>query len=276
MRKAITRTASHIEPGGAAHDNTVAHDGDVERYIEGIYTTRFFKESSVTSEDEFKKAWENGTLALSGHINSYEEAQIDFSITRWKADFGVSRADATKVLAKFSEDKADKLLQDGGELYEKTDYDTAKLAEYELGQAGFTVALSVAGYETIKKHPWMWGTKRVNEDIGGKPRVKSLVFGLDETQHHQEITLDVGDIKRLSAYEPKHSTFFGIYYTITGLHALHVFGGILIMLYNMLPVGLALWHKDREQYTNRIETFGLFWHFVDLVWIFLFPILYIL
>ena len=276
FEKGYHESAAHIEPGAAVHDNTDAHGGDVEKYIEGIYTTRFFKESSVTSEDEFKKAWENGTLALSGHINSYEEAQIDFSITRWKADFGVSRADATKVLAKFSEDKADKLLQDGGELYEKTDYDTAKLAEYELGQAGFTVALSVAGYETIKKHPWMWGTKRVNEDIGGKPRVKSLVFGLDETQHHQEITLDVGDIKRLSAYEPKHSTFFGIYYTITGLHALHVFGGILIMLYNMLPVGLALWHKDREQYTNRIETFGLFWHFVDLVWIFLFPILYIL
>ena len=149
FEKGYHESALHIEPGGAAHDNTDAHGGDVEKYIEDIYTTRFFKESSDTSETEFKKAWENGTLALSGHINSYEEAQIDFSITRWKADFGVSRADATKVLAKFSEDKADKLLQDGGELYEKTDYDTAKLAEYELCQAGFTVALSVAGYETI-------------------------------------------------------------------------------------------------------------------------------
>jgi len=160
-------------------------------------------------------------------------------------------------------------------LPEKTDYDTAKRAEYALGQAGFTVALSVAGYEKVEAHPWMWRTKRVTEDIGGKPRVKSIDFGLDHS-HHQVITLDVGDIKRLSAYEPKHSTFFGIYYTITGLHAAHVFGGILIMLYNMLPIGLGLWHRDREQFTNRIETFGLFWHFVDLVWIFLFPILYIL
>ena len=48
------------------------------------------------------------------------------------------------------------------------------------------------------------------------------------------------------------------------------------MLYNLLPIGLKTWHRDREQYANRIECFGLFWHFVDLVWIFLFPVLYIL
>ena len=55
-----------------------------------------------------------------------------------------------------------------------------------------------------------------------------------------------------------------------------MFGGIIVMLYNLLPIGIATWHRDREQFANRIESFGLFWHFVDLVWIFLFPILYIL
>ena len=254
------------------------YGGDVEKLVEHFYTKRFFKESSEGprgSKDEFKKAWDAGTLALSGHINAYEEAQIDVHITGWKADAGVSEADADKALAKQGAKDAAGLRLNDGSLLEKTDYDTAKRAEYALGQAGFTVALSVADYKTVKAHPWMWRTKRVTEDIGGKPRVSSIVFGLDDS-HHQEITLDVGDIKRLSAYEPKHSTFFGIYYTITGLHAAHVFGGILIMLYNMLPIGLGLWHRDREQFINRIETFGLFWHFVDLVWIFLFPILYIL
>ena len=252
----------------------VALHGDVEEYAEKIYTTRFFKEQSEASHAAFDDAWRNGTLALSGHINSYKEAQIDVRITGWKADAGVSEADAEKALAKQGAEDAAGLRLNGGLLLSKTGYDIAKRAEYALGQAGFTVALSVADYDTVEAHPWMWRTKRVTEDIGGKPRVSSIVFGLDHS--HQEITLDVGDIKRLSAYEPKHSTFFGIYYTITGLHAAHVFGGILIMLYNMLPIGLGLWHRDREQFTNRIETFGLFWHFVDLVWIFLFPILYIL
>jgi len=261
-----------------ASDGEHAHGGDVEKYVEKIYTTRFFKEESKDSQLAFDDAWRNGTLALSGKINAYEEAQINVHITGWKADSGVSEADADKALAKQGAEGAEGaagLRLNGGLLWEKTDYDTAKRAEYALGQAGFTVALSVPDYNTVEAHPWMWRTKRVTEDIGGKPRVRSIVFGLDHSPHH-EITLDVGDIKRLSAYEPKHSTFFGIYYTITGLHAAHVFGGILIMLYNMLPIGLGLWHRDREQFTNRIESFGLFWHFVDLVWIFLFPILYIL
>jgi len=276
MEKGYHETASHGEDGDDAHGHGDAHGGDVEEHIEGIYTTRFFKERSKDSHDAFDVAWHNGTLALSGHINAYEEAQIDVRITGWKADAGVSEADADKALAKQGAEDAAGLRLNGGLLSEKTDYDSAKRAEYALGQAGFTVALSVAGYERVEAHPWMWRTKRVTEDIGGKPRVRSIVFGLDDSHYKGIITLDVGDIKRLSAYEPKHSTFFGIYYTITGLHAAHVFAGILIMLYNMLPIGLAMWHKDREQFTNRIETFGLFWHFVDLVWIFLFPILYIL
>ncbi len=40
--------------------------------------------------------------------------------------------------------------------------------------------------------------------------------------------------------------------------------------------GSKLWKTDPEQFTNRVENAGLFWHFVDLVWIFLFPILYLL
>ncbi len=274
FQKGYHETASHGEDGDDAHGHGDAHGGDVEEHIEGIYTTRFFKERSKASHAAFDDAWHNGTLALSGHINAYEEAKIDVNI-RWKADAGVLETNADEALAKYFKGDAAKLRRDGGLLLSGTDYDSAKRAEYALGQAGFTVALSVAGYVRVEAHPWMWRTKRVTEDIGGKPRVKSLDFGLDHS-HHQEIKLDVGDIKRLSAYEPKHSTFFGIYYTITGLHAAHVFAGILIMLYNMLPIGLGLWHRDREQFTNRIETFGLFWHFVDLVWIFLFPILYIL
>ena len=266
--------ASHGDHGDAAHG------ADVEKYVKKIYTTRFFKEESKDSQLAFDDAWRNGTLALSGHINAYEEAQIDVRITGWKADAGVSEDAAdealVKQLAKQGTEDAAGLRLNGGYLREKTDYDTAKRAEYALGQAGFTVALSVAGYKRVEAHPWMWRTKRATEDIGGKPRVSSIVFELDYSHHKGIITLDAGDIKRLSAYEPKHSTFFGIYYTITGLHAAHVFGGILIMLYNMLPIGLGLWHRDREQFTNRIESFGLFWHFVDLVWIFLFPILYIL
>jgi cytochrome c oxidase subunit III len=74
---------------------------------------------------------------------------------------------------------------------------------------------------------------------------------------------------------PSHSTFLAIYYTLTGLHGLHIIGGMVVMAY-LLVTGTGVWKRNPEQYTGRIEYTGLYWHFVDLVWIFLFPILYLL
>jgi cytochrome c oxidase subunit III len=74
---------------------------------------------------------------------------------------------------------------------------------------------------------------------------------------------------------PAHSTFTAIYFTLTGLHGIHILGGMVVMLYFLGP-GTKLWKKNPDQFTNRIEYTGLYWHFVDLVWIFLFPVLYLL
>jgi len=74
---------------------------------------------------------------------------------------------------------------------------------------------------------------------------------------------------------PARSTFTAIYFTLTGLHGLHIIGGMVVMLYLLGP-GAKLWKNNSDQFTNRIEYTGLYWHFVDLVWIFLFPILYLL
>jgi cytochrome c oxidase subunit 3 len=74
---------------------------------------------------------------------------------------------------------------------------------------------------------------------------------------------------------PSHNNFYAIYFTLTGLHGLHILGGILVNFY-LLTFGSKLWKTDPEQFTNRIENAGLYWHFVDLVWIFLFPALYLL
>ena len=76
-------------------------------------------------------------------------------------------------------------------------------------------------------------------------------------------------------YYPKTNTFLAIYFTMTGLHMLHVMGGMAVNAYLWGP-GAKLWKKDKEHFANRVENSGLFWHFVDLVWIFLFPVLYLL
>ena len=74
---------------------------------------------------------------------------------------------------------------------------------------------------------------------------------------------------------PWHSTFLAIYFTLTGLHGIHILGGMIVMAYFLGP-GKKLYKTNAEQFTNRIEYTGLYWHFVDLVWIFLFPVLYLL
>ena len=74
---------------------------------------------------------------------------------------------------------------------------------------------------------------------------------------------------------PSSSTYLAIYFTLTGLHGLHILGGVVVNGYFLGP-GSAMWKTNREQFINRIEAAGLYWHFVDLVWIFLFPVLYLL
>ncbi len=89
-----------------------------------------------------------------------------------------------------------------------------------------------------------------------------------------EIKIARSDISSMENYGPWHNTFLAIYFTLTGLHALHILGGTLVIGYLWGP-GSKMWKTDHERFTNRIEVSGLFWHFVDLVWIFLFPVLYL-
>ena len=74
---------------------------------------------------------------------------------------------------------------------------------------------------------------------------------------------------------PWTSTYLAIYFTMTGLHALHIIGGVIVNSYFLGP-GAKMWETNKAQFTNRVEAAGLYWHFVDLVWIFLFPVLYLL
>jgi cytochrome c oxidase subunit 3 len=67
--------------------------------------------------------------------------------------------------------------------------------------------------------------------------------------------------------------FFSLYFVMTGLHALHMIIGIGIMLV------MLRWSWNgtiTEEYSSPIEISGLYWHFVDIVWIFLFPLLYLI
>ena len=72
---------------------------------------------------------------------------------------------------------------------------------------------------------------------------------------------------------PGTNNFFSLYYTMTGLHAIHVCAGMAA-----LGAMLVMARRGRFSavYNTPVEITGLYWHFVDLVWIYLFPLLYLI
>jgi heme/copper-type cytochrome/quinol oxidase subunit 3 len=95
----------------------------------------------------------------------------------------------------------------------------------------------------------------------------------DETFPEFEIPRE--QVAFASKFAPAWNTYYAIYFTITGLHGLHVIGGALVLLYYLLFTR-KMYETDPEWLANRVEIGGLFWHFVDLVWIFAFPIFYLM
>jgi cytochrome c oxidase subunit 3 len=83
---------------------------------------------------------------------------------------------------------------------------------------------------------------------------------------HRQLTLTPDQLQRTT------QIYFSLYFTMTGLHALHMIIGIGIM---SVITWMAWRGKFDEEYYTPVEMAGLSWHFVDIVWIFLFPLLYL-
>ncbi|MBV9009806.1 MAG: heme-copper oxidase subunit III [Verrucomicrobia bacterium] len=88
--------------------------------------------------------------------------------------------------------------------------------------------------------------------------------------------VEKADVEYANMFLPKHSSYFATYFTITGLHGAHVLAGVLVFCYMLLPASTRLYRQNPEHLANRVEVAGLFWHFVDLIWIFVFPLFYLL
>ena len=102
-------------------------------------------------------------------------------------------------------------------------------------------------------------------------------FNTVSDEEDPKISIDPKDIDPLRGYGrllPAYGTYYAVYFLVTGLHAMHIIGGVVVMLY-FLTIGSRMYKRNPEQLSNRIEVTGIFWHFVDLVWITVFPILYL-
>ncbi len=118
---------------------------------------------------------------------------------------------------------------------------------------------------------------RVQGDPWEHPKPGSHEGGSEPAAHHEPGVTAGSLLARFPDLEIKRVIPFGnlwasCYFAMTGFHALHVFGGLVVFVIILL---MALAGRLGRQHESMIELTGLYWHFVDIVWIFLFPLLYL-
>jgi len=221
-------------------------------------------------------------VEVSGHIHAVEVTVVDPSkkehlekfLESHDLEIGADPHDAKLQIVKHKQPKSESEAPPAGEKES-----AGKVEGIRPGVAEDLEAVAGEKMESVN------GVKIVAFDLGLDPVNAEPTNPESDRPHfwYQGPTetpgrVEVKDVESWSAFTPKHSPYFAVYFTITGLHGLHVLAGVLIMIYFWLPIegGAKMFKRNPEHLTNRVEVVGLFWHFVDLVWIFVFPIFYLL
>jgi cytochrome c oxidase subunit 3 len=123
----------------------------------------------------------------------------------------------------------------------------------------------VLGFGFLGIKAFEWHTEWVEHHVPGL-NFSSADFTHVDTAYSQDRPLspDMAD---------KTQTYFSLYFAMTGMHALHMVIGCSILI---ILIFQAYGGAYTNGHMNTIENFGLYWHFVDIVWIFLFPLLYLI
>jgi cytochrome c oxidase subunit 3 len=94
-----------------------------------------------------------------------------------------------------------------------------------------------------------------------------------EKEYAEQMNLSHPDATGLTAVNAHAQLYFSLYFGMTGLHALHMIIGAGLLLWLILESRKGRFDAN---YNTPVENVGLYWHFVDIVWIFLFPLLYLI
>jgi cytochrome c oxidase subunit 3 len=108
----------------------------------------------------------------------------------------------------------------------------------------------------------------------GNPEVQSLIPRPAEAPHGLAAPTPAAKAGHAAQEAPKNvQTFFGIYFLMTGLHGVHVIAGMVVIGWMLLR---AIRGEFGPAYYTPVDLTGLYWHVVDLIWIYLFPLLYLI
>ncbi len=202
----------------------------------GISAESAIEKSWVLKQPELKKVWDAHQEWLRAHVEKLDKKSDDKGLVG-----------------------EDRYVPTENEKY-RVNWDQM-VAYHRLGYEG--IYDQAATDEGIQKPGWIEGF--AGADHYDEEMSKAFV----------KVTIPRENIGFESTFTPRWNTYYAIYFTITGLHGLHVIGGMIVLGYYLF-FGRKMYESNPEWLANRVEVGGLFWHFVDLVWIFLFPILYLM
>ncbi len=102
-----------------------------------------------------------------------------------------------------------------------------------------------------------------------------MVIKYFEYSHKFHLGIFPGQMLNMEMVKPEHANlglYFGFYYCMSGLHGIHVLIGMGMIIWVMIRTMRGEFHSN---YYTPVEGVGIFWHIIDLIWIFLFPLLYL-
>jgi cytochrome c oxidase subunit 3 len=135
------------------------------------------------------------------------------------------------------------------------------------GAMGFLVATMLLGSAFLGIKAIEYHDKFVENHVPGHTLNTPFNFVLEDPSEARAIQAQDAD------YQRHAEIFFALYFIMTGIHATHMIIGLGILA---VLLYYARRGKFDSEYYNPLEMTGLYWHFVDIVWIFLFPLLYLL
>lgn len=139
--------------------------------------------------------------------------------------------------------------------------------------------LGVKGVEYRHKwdHQMVPGQARIAYWFSGKGDAEPAKgFRPDEAYIRERLAADGFEKLSQAEYERRAEhlgTFMGIYFSLTALHAIHVIAGLGVIAWIFIG---AAWGRFGSRYFTPVDMVGLYWHLVDMIWIYLFPLLYLI
>jgi cytochrome c oxidase subunit 3 len=136
--------------------------------------------------------------------------------------------------------------------------------------SSLTMALAVRAAQTSASARTQVGWILLTMLLGAAFLGVKVIEYTDKFTHH---LVPGPDFQWKGKFPAAAQQFYSLYFAMTGLHALHMIIGLGIMT----VIAIMAWKRQfNETYFTPVEVSGLYWHFVDIVWIFLFPLLYLI